>query len=167
MRIYTISHPSPLGDLLISGNERFITGIRYADMNPDMVEEVTKAPEAPALLRRCATHLDEYFAGWRRTFSLPLQQEGTPFQQSVWNALQKVPFGKTNTYLEVARRIGNEKSVRAVGLSNGKNQITIIVPCHRIVGANGTLTGYSGGLWRKKWLLEHEQHIAHGVLTLF
>lgn len=167
MRTYTISHPSPLGDLLISGNEKFITGVRYADINATLAEEASKPAEAPILLRRCATHLDEYFAGWRRTFSLPLQQEGTPFQHSVWNALQKIPFGKTTSYGAIAQKLQNDKSSRAVGLANGKNQIAIIIPCHRIIGANGYLTGYNGGLWRKKWLLDHEQRIANGVLSLF
>lgn len=165
MQITTIVHPSPLGDLLISGNERFITGVRYADINPNI--EAVQPADSPSLLRRCATHLDEYFAGWRRTFQLPLQPEGTPFQHSVWNALQKISFGKTKTYRQLAQELGNVKSIRAVGLANGKNQIAIIIPCHRIIGANGNLTGYRGGLGRKKWLLDHEQRVAHGVLSLF
>lgn len=167
MRIPTIAHPSPLGDLLISGNNSFITGVRYADLHPELQDKVVDAKNAPALLRRCATHLDEYFAGWRRTFGLTFQQEGTPFQQTVWQGLLKISFGQTSTYAELAQQIGNAKSSRAVGLANGKNQITIIVPCHRIIGASGKLTGYNGGLWRKKWLLDHEKRIAHGVLSLF
>ncbi len=167
MHTFTIVHPSPLGDLLISGNESFLTGVRYADLHQELEEEAVNADDAPALLRRCATHLDEYFAGWRRTFGLQFQQEGTPFQQTVWQGLLKIPFGQTNTYADLARQIGNAKSSRAVGLANGKNRIAIIVPCHRIIGASGNLTGYNGGMWRKKWLLDHEKRIAHGVLSLF
>ena len=167
MRTSTIAHPSPLGDLLISGNEKFITALLYADLNRPLVDEAVDPSDAPALLRRCATHLDEYFAGWRRSFGLTLQQEGTAFQQKVWQGLLKIPFGQTNTYAELARQIGSDRSSRAVGLANGKNKINIIVPCHRIIGASGNLTGYSGGLWRKKWLLDHEKRIAHGVLSLF
>lgn len=167
MRTFTIVHPSPLGDLLISGNDSFITGVRYADLNQELEEEAVNTDDAPVLLRRCAMHLDEYFAGWRRTFGLQFQQEGTPFQQTVWQGLLKIPFGQTGTYAELARQIGNAKSSRAVGLANGKNKINIIVPCHRIIGASGNLTGYGGGLWRKKWLLDHEKRIAHGVLSLF
>ena len=167
MRTFTIAHPSPLGDLLISGNDSFISGIRYADLYPELVEAAVSATEAPALLRRCALHLDEYFAGWRRTFGLKFQQEGTPFQQTVWQGLLKIPFGQTNTYGELARQIGNTKSSRAVGLANGKNRIAIMIPCHRIIGTSGNLTGYNGGMWRKKWLLDHEKRIAHGVLSLF
>jgi len=167
MQISTIVHPSPVGDLLISGNDSFISGIRYADLHPELAEKAVPPDEAPALLRRCALHLDEYFAGWRRTFGLQLQQEGTSFQQTVWQGLLKIPFGQTNTYADLARQIGNKKSSRAVGLANGKNQIAIMIPCHRIIGTSGNLTGYNGGLWRKKWLLDHEKHIAHGVLSLF
>lgn len=167
MRTFTISHPSPLGDLLISGNDSLITGVRYADLHAELKEQAIEAKDAPALLRRCATHLDEYFAGWRRTFGLSFQQEGTFFQQTVWKGLLKIPFGQTVTYSELARQIGNIKSSRAVGLANGKNQIAIIIPCHRIIGASGNLTGYNGGMWRKKWLLDHEKRIAHGVLSLF
>jgi len=167
MRTFTIAHPSPLGDLLISGNKSFITGIHYADLHAELAAEAVPANEAPALLQRCATHLDEYFAGWRRTFGLQFQQEGTSFQQTVWQGLLKIPFGETRTYGELARQIGNTRSSRAVGIANGKNQIAIVIPCHRIIGTNGNLTGYNGGLWRKKWLLDHEKRIAHGVLSLF
>ncbi|WKN45123.1 methylated-DNA--[protein]-cysteine S-methyltransferase [Tunicatimonas pelagia] len=167
MRTFTIVHPSPLGDLLISGNDSFISGVRYADLHQELEKKAVSTNNAPALLRRCATHLDEYFAGWRRTFGLQFQQEGTLFQQTVWQGLLKIPFGQTNTYADLARQIGNAKSSRAVGLANGKNQIAIIVPCHRIIGTSGNLTGYNGGMWRKKWLLDHEKRIAHGVLSLF
>ncbi len=167
MRTFTIAHSSPLGELLISGNDSFISGIRYADLHSELADEAIPASEAPPLLRRCALHLDEYFAGWRRTFGLQFQQEGTSFQQTVWQELLKIPFGETRTYGKLAQQIGSTKSSRAVGLANGKNQIAIIIPCHRIIGASGNLTGYNGGMWRKKWLLDHEKRIAYGVLSLF
>ncbi|RME78809.1 MAG: methylated-DNA--[protein]-cysteine S-methyltransferase, partial [Chloroflexi bacterium] len=112
--------------------------------------------EIPPLLQECIRQLEEYFAGQRQEFSLPLAPQGTAFQQQVWQYLLTIPFGKTVSYGDVARGIGSEKAVRAVGAANGRNPIPIIIPCHRVVGSNGTLTGYGGGLWRKKWLLEHE-----------
>jgi methylated-DNA-[protein]-cysteine S-methyltransferase len=108
---------------------------------------------------RCAavaTQLTEYFAGTRRTFDIPLALEGTPFQREVWTALLDIPYGSTTTYGELARRIGRPAAVRAVGAANGANPIPVIVPCHRVIGSNGTLTGYGGGLPRKKMLLELE-----------
>ena len=100
-------------------------------------------------------------------FSVPVAQTGSDFQQGVWAELLKIPFGETISYLELSKRIGDVKAIRAVGTTNGKNQIAIIVPCHRVIGSNGTLTGYAGGLWRKQWLLEHEMKIKHGVRMLF
>ena len=100
--------------------------------------------------------MDEYFKGQRTTFDLPVRQHGTAFQQSVWNVLTEIPFGKTVSYSWVAKKLNNPKAVRAVGAANGKNNVWIIVPCHRVIGADGSLTGYAGGLDRKKWLLTHE-----------
>jgi methylated-DNA-[protein]-cysteine S-methyltransferase len=111
--------------------------------------------------------LIQYFNGQRRTFDLPLHQPGTAFQQDVWNILTQIPFGKTISYLELARQTGDSKATRAVANANGKNNIAIIVPCHRVIGSNKELIGYAGGLWRKKWLLEHEAKVAYGVQTLF
>jgi methylated-DNA-[protein]-cysteine S-methyltransferase len=109
----------------------------------------------------------EYFQGQRRVFDLPVQQTGTDFQQSVWQQLIQIPYGKTISYMELARRMGDTKTIRAAASANGKNQLAIVVPCHRVVGSKNDLVGYAGGLWRKKWLLDHELKIAHGVLTLF
>lgn len=120
-----------------------------------------------AVLKNCTKQLDEYFSAKRTVFQLPLQQSGTPFQQSVWNELIKIPFGKTISYLQLARRIGNVKSIRAVGTANGRNNLSIVVPCHRVIGSDGSLTGYAGGLWRKQWLLEHENKHANGLRLLF
>lgn len=119
------------------------------------------------MLIQCAEQLIQYFNGQRRQFELPLNQEGTPFQQQVWNELQQIPFGKTISYLELARRIGDTKATRAVANANGKNNIAVIVPCHRVIGSNRELVGYAGGLHRKKWLLDLEAKIAYGVQTLF
>ena len=119
------------------------------------------------LIKNCKQQLTAYFNGTKREFDLPIQQNGTAFQQKIWTALQQIPYGKTISYLELSKRTGDIKAIRAVGTTNGKNQLSIVVPCHRVIGSNGDLTGYSGGLWRKKWLLEHEEKFAHGVQTLF
>lgn len=119
------------------------------------------------LLQKCVAQLNEYFAGERIIFDLPLQQKGSAFQQTVWNQLLKISYGKTISYMELAKRTGDVKAIRAVGTTNGKNQLAIIVPCHRVIGSNGSLTGYAGELWRKQWLLEHEGKFANGVQTLF
>lgn len=119
------------------------------------------------LIKNCKQQLTAYFNGTKREFDLPIQQNGTAFQQKIWAALQQIPYGKTISYLELSKRTGDIKAIRAVGTTNGKNQLSIVVPCHRVIGSNGDLTGYSGGLWRKKWLLEHEEKFAHGVQTLF
>ena len=121
----------------------------------------------PPMIIQCIEQLIQYFNGERRFFELPLNQEGTPFQKQVWNELASIPFGKTISYLELAIKMGDPKATRAVAAANGKNNIAIIIPCHRVIGADKTLVGYGGGLWRKKWLLEHEMKIAHGVQTLF
>lgn len=119
------------------------------------------------MLINCVEQLIQYFQGALRQFDIPLNQPGTPFQQEVWSELMRIPFGKTISYLELARRTGDTKATRAVANANGKNNIAIIIPCHRVIGSNRELTGYAGGLWRKKWLLEHEAKIAYGVQTLF
>jgi len=100
--------------------------------------------------------LKEYFAKERKTFLLKLNLQGTPFQQKVWKTLLEIPYGERTTYLELSRKLGNEKALRAVAAANGKNPLWIVIPCHRVIGSDGSLTGYAGGLWRKKWLLEHE-----------
>ncbi|KPZ60793.1 Methylated-DNA--protein-cysteine methyltransferase [Pseudoalteromonas sp. P1-13-1a] len=145
---------SPIDDIIIQATEN---GVGYVGFYPKThythtpIEQVTNEP---ALI--CAKQLSEYFNGRRITFNVPLDTHGTPFQNSVWQALLSVPFGKTSTYGDIARLLNNPKAVRAVGAANGKNPISIIVPCHRIIGANAKLTGYAGGLARKQWLLKHE-----------
>nr|MBP6335693.1 methylated-DNA--[protein]-cysteine S-methyltransferase [Bacteroidia bacterium] len=130
---------------------------------PASVGEDTNHP----LLQECKNQLSAFFEGNLTAFSVPVRQEGTVFQQKVWAELLKIPYGKTISYLELSKRMGDVKAIRAVGTSNGKNKIAIIVPCHRVIGTNGTLTGYAGGLGRKQWLLEHEMKVMHGVQTLF
>ena len=119
------------------------------------------------MLIQCVEQLIQYFNGQRRVFELPLSQEGTSFQQEVWNELVTIPYAKTISYIQLAIKTGDPKATRAVASANGRNNIAIIVPCHRVIGSNGQLVGYGGGLWRKKWLLEHEMKVAYGVQTLF
>jgi methylated-DNA-[protein]-cysteine S-methyltransferase len=114
----------------------------------------------PACLKTCKDQLLEYFQGTRREFSVPLDLEGSPFQLKVWNELLKVPYGTTISYLDLARRVGDVRALRAVGGANARNPVSIIVPCHRVIGMNGKLVGYGGGIQRKKWLLEHEYAFA-------
>jgi methylated-DNA-[protein]-cysteine S-methyltransferase len=118
-------------------------------------------------MHQCTEELIEFFNGKRKKFDIPVCQSGTAFQQRVWNELVNIPFGKTISYLELARMLGDEKVIRAAAQTNGKNKIAIIVPCHRVIGSDKSLVGYAGGLWRKKWLLQHEFRITHGIQTLF
>jgi len=149
---------SPLGDVLLAATEQGLVGVWFvfgqAHM-PDTRRWV--ADNAHPVLQNAAEQLHEYFQGKRLLFDLPLHTTGgTPFQRSVWQALQAISYGKTQTYGDVARKIGNAQAVRAVGAAIGQNPHSIIVPCHRVVGANGSLTGFAGGLDRKQYLLTHE-----------
>jgi len=119
------------------------------------------------MLINAIEQLIQYFNGERRNFELPINQPGTDFQKGVWSELMAIPYAKTISYLDLARRTGDSKATRAVANANGKNNVAIVVPCHRVIGANKELVGYGGGLWRKKWLLEHEMKVAYGVQTLF
>jgi methylated-DNA-[protein]-cysteine S-methyltransferase len=162
--IQTTYYHSPVGLLKISGTDHYITEIIFNDKIQRL--DVRKKILSPMLIQ-CLEQLIQYFNGQRRKFELPIHQQGSPFQQGVWAELMTIPFGKTISYIELARRIGDTKATRAVASANGKNNVCIIVPCHRVIGANKELVGYSGGLWRKKWLLEHEMKVAYGVQTLF
>ncbi|MFC5271499.1 methylated-DNA--[protein]-cysteine S-methyltransferase [Adhaeribacter terreus] len=142
---------TPLGWLQIAGSEAGITEVTFLDENPTVFPT-----EIPACLQNCYQQLSEYFKGERREFELNLAPNGTEFQQKVWQHLNAIPFGKTRSYLDVALQLGEPTYTRAVGSANGKNPLAIVVPCHRVIGANGSLTGYAGGLWRKKWLLQFE-----------
>lgn len=152
----TIYHQSPIGVLKITATDSAIQSIFFVDS-----DEACKEESQADILKDCVTQLDEYFAGKRTTFSFPYSFGiGSAFQQSVWEELAKIPFGKTISYKQLALRLGNEKLIRAAGTANGKNPMSIVVPCHRVIGSNGKLVGYAGGLWRKQWLLEHEQKLA-------
>jgi methylated-DNA-[protein]-cysteine S-methyltransferase len=147
---------SPLGPLLLTSDGTHLTGLFMetsgkTQSTAGWVEDA--AAEPLAATRR---QLSEYFAGSRRTFELPLRLEGTAFQQRVWRELTEIPYGETWSYGQLATRIGKPSASRAVGLANGRNPISILVPCHRVIGADGSLTGYGGGLERKQWLLAHE-----------
>ncbi len=161
---YTTYYQSPIGLLKISGTEAYISEVSFYDASH---KQTPKNKHIPNLLINCLEELIQYFNGELRQFTLPLNQPGTTFQQDVWNLLTQIPFGKTISYLELARKTGDSKATRAVANANGKNHIAIIVPCHRVIGSNKELTGYAGGLWRKKWLLDHEAKVAYGVQTLF
>ena len=140
---------TPLGIAKIVGDEKGITSISVLD------EGTISTIITPGLLV-AVTQLKEYFEGKRSIFSFKMNPKGTDFQQKVWKALLDVPYGKTRSYLEQSKIMGDVKAIRAVASANGKNPLWIVVPCHRIIGTDGSLTGYAGGLWRKKWLLEHE-----------
>jgi methylated-DNA-[protein]-cysteine S-methyltransferase len=155
-KIYITEFPSPIGLIQLRGTDRALTGV-FMEKHRHEPARPEDAIQDPAPLREAQRELEEYFAGERRDFSIPLAATGTPFQMQVWEALRAIPYGETISYGELARRIGNPKAVRAVGLANGRNPISIIVPCHRVIGANGTLTGYGGGLERKRFLLAFER----------
>lgn len=156
-------YKSPLGLIKIAGTSHYICSILFVDNEDDL----TPAAQPNALLNQCVEELIEYFNGVRNSFDIPVHQDGTAFQGRVWSELLNIRFGKTITYMDLAKRIGDPKSIRAAASTNGKNQLCIVVPCHRVIGSNHTLVGYAGGLWRKRWLLEHENKIANGVQTLF
>ncbi|MBC7950158.1 MAG: methylated-DNA--[protein]-cysteine S-methyltransferase [Chitinophagaceae bacterium] len=161
---YTTYYHSPVGLLKISGTEHFISDVSFHD---NTERAVGNKKHLPPMLIQCIEQLIQYFQGERRIFELPISQEGTAFQQQVWNELAVIPYGRTISYLELAIKTGDPKATRAVANANGKNNVAIIIPCHRVIGSNKALVGYGGGLWRKKWLLELEMKIAHGVQTLF
>jgi methylated-DNA-[protein]-cysteine S-methyltransferase len=142
---------SPTGMLEITATENGISEIKFLDDSESI--PVYKAEER---IEQCKLQLCEYFEGTRFSFDIEIDVEGTEFQKKVWNELLNIPYGKTQSYLELAIRLGDKKLIRAVGLANGKNPLPIIIPCHRIIGSDGSLIGYAGGLWRKKWLLDHE-----------
>jgi len=146
-----ITVDSPIGPITLVATEDAIVGCYMANAEaPDVPEKKTK------LLARAEKELREYFSGKRERFELPLEPAGTDFQRAVWGELQRIPFGSTRTYAQIAQKIGRPKAVRAVGAANGSNPIAVIIPCHRVIGADGSLTGFGGGLPRKKWLLSHE-----------
>jgi methylated-DNA-[protein]-cysteine S-methyltransferase len=140
---------TPVGFIEIKGDEAGIVSILFFD-------KAQPTSETPQLLKECIDQLQEYFAGKRREFSIKINPQGTEFQKKVWNELRKIPYGTTITYKELAIRLGDVLCIRAAGTANGKNKINIIIPCHRVIGSDGSLTGYGGGLPRKRFLLQYE-----------
>jgi methylated-DNA-[protein]-cysteine S-methyltransferase len=162
--VYYTYYQSPVGLLKIGGTDNYISELSFVDNK----EQVTHGePGISEIMHQCTEELIEFFNGKRRTFDIPVYQEGTAFQQRVWGELLNIPFGKTISYLELAKRLDDIKTVRAAASTSGKNKIAIIIPCHRVIGSDKSLVGYGGGLWRKKWLLQHEFRVTHGVQTLF
>jgi methylated-DNA-[protein]-cysteine S-methyltransferase len=149
MMMYTTWIDSPLGNLSLACDEEAVTEISFTRTT------LPTRQEHP-LLKQAEEQLAAYFAGERRSFDFPMKQEGTSFQQTVWKLLGRIPFGETCSYLDLSRQFGEVKAIRAVAAANGRNRLAIVVPCHRVIGSSGALTGYAGGLWRKKWLLQHE-----------
>jgi methylated-DNA-[protein]-cysteine S-methyltransferase len=152
--------PTPIGDLLVTGDDGGVTGVWFADSRDSCASRsgADRPPSAPVLA--AAEQLAAYFEGTLREFDLRLALSGSPFFTRVWEEVRAVPFGETRTYGQVAAQLGRPAATRAVGAANGRNPLPIIVPCHRLIGANGSLTGYGGGLERKRWLLDHEARIA-------
>ncbi|WP_029036314.1 methylated-DNA--[protein]-cysteine S-methyltransferase [Salinimicrobium xinjiangense] len=142
---------TPLGYALLEGDAAGIS--RFILTDEDNLPNTTPAPE----FTEAVSQLEEYFVGQRKEFDLQLNPQGTEFQKRVWQALQDIPYGKTTSYMELSKQLGDPLAIRAVAAANGKNPLWILIPCHRVIGSDGSLTGYAGGLWRKKWLLEHEQ----------
>jgi methylated-DNA-[protein]-cysteine S-methyltransferase len=150
MKVYKTCYQSEIGWVEITGNEEGVMTLEFVEEKGENDEYI------PGCMEKCLTQLEEYFKGERKEFSVKLNWEGTDFQIRVWEYLLTIPYGKTVSYMDIAKELGDEKAVRAVGTANGRNNIAIIVPCHRVVGSSGSLTGYAYGVWRKDWLLKHE-----------
>ncbi len=156
----TVYLKTPLGIAEISGDANGISSISILNFEREISLEI------PDTLQLAVKQLIEYFDSKRTDFTLRLNPKGTDFQQRVWQELAQIPFGKTMSYLELSKKLGDAKAIRAVASANGKNPLWIVIPCHRVIGSDGSLTGYAGGLWRKKWLLEHENPSSQGRLFL-
>lgn len=154
MTTYYQQMTCPFGTVHLYASEQHLKALLFKPWAKVQTHEVINASNP--VLDITMSQLEEYFLGTRQTFDIPLEPSGTEFQQKVWQTLQEIPFGQTWNYGQLAKAIGNKNASRAVGAANGKNPISIIVPCHRVIGANGTLTGYAGGLTAKEWLLKHE-----------
>lgn len=166
MTIYYCIHESPIGPLLLMSDGESLTGLHTPnDKYKPAIQPDWRRDESASPFAEVKDQLDDYFEGRRTEFSLPLKPEGTVFQRQVWEQLCGIPFGQTISYAELARRVGNPKASRAVGMANSRNPISIVVPCHRVIGADNSLTGYAGGLDRKRALLEHEAGKSRGAST--
>jgi len=156
---------SPIGPLTIGATDHGVRFVMWHDDQRPMPEAGKAGEGATVIVEATRRQLDEYFRGERTEFDLPLDPAGTPFQHAAWGALRTIAYGSTISYGEQARRLGDVRKARAVGAANGRNPIGIIVPCHRVVGANGSLTGFAGGLASKAWLLDHERRVLDAALT--
>ena len=144
---------TPLGNAILEGDTEGISKLSLTEDSPEM--DSNPAPE----LREAIKQLRQYFSGELKEFDLKLNPRGTDFQKSVWQTLLTIPYGRTISYMDLAKDLGDPLAIRAVAAANGKNPLWILIPCHRVIGSDGSLTGYAGGLWRKKWLLDHEQPV--------
>jgi methylated-DNA-[protein]-cysteine S-methyltransferase len=158
LNLQTTFFKTPLGTAKIVGDNNGIQSVSVLDKEVSTSIEETNL-EVSECLKQCVVQLDEYFTGQRTSFDLKLNPQGTTFQKRVWDELLNIPYNKTRTYLEQSKTLGDVKAIRAVASANGKNPIWIIIPCHRVIGSDGSLTGYAGGIWRKKWLLAHENPV--------
>jgi methylated-DNA-[protein]-cysteine S-methyltransferase len=164
---YTAYYHSPVGMIRITSDLQYITEVHFLSDSPQPNSPINQLPDSPKVLDQCVTQLMEYFNGGRKNFDLPIHQEGTSFQQRVWSELLTIPYGKTISYIQLSKQLGDPKAIRAAASTNGKNKIAILVPCHRVIGKKGDLVGYAAGLPRKKWLLQHEAKHTYGIQTLF
>ena len=156
------NHSTPIGIIRITEEDDFISSVHFLDDDIELI-----LPATP-LLRLAVQQIDEYFAGDRQIFDFPVKQHGSDFQQEVWQCLLTIGYGKTISYARQSKLMNNPLAIRAIAAANGKNNLAIIIPCHRVVGSDGSLTGYASGVWRKKWLLEHEARVSgFGQTTLF
>lgn len=157
LQTQTTYYKTPIGIAVIIGDENGIQSVSVLD--DDAISDELLNLETPTCLQECVSQLEEYFIGKRASFNLTVNPKGTKFQVKVWKSLLEIPYGKTRTYLGQSKALGDIKAIRAVASANGKNPIWIIIPCHRVIGSDGSLTGYAGGIWRKKWLLAHENPV--------
>jgi methylated-DNA-[protein]-cysteine S-methyltransferase len=163
-QLYYTYYESPIGLICIGGTEQYISEVMFIDNAEEMIHG---EPGITEVIHQCTEELIAYFHGKRKNFQTPIYQEGTEFQQKTWEELLTIPYGKTISYLQLAEQIGDPKATRAVAAANGKNKLMILRPCHRVIGSDRSLTGYAGGTWRKKWLLQHEFKTNLGIQTLF
>jgi methylated-DNA-[protein]-cysteine S-methyltransferase len=153
----TLYYTSPVGIIRVRGGDNGVTSLIFVDDEAESSGNHT-------CVKNCILQLGEYFDGTRRNFAVRIDPGGTSFQKRVWLALQSIEYGATTSYLLLSESLGDAKAIRAVGSANGRNPISIIIPCHRVIGSDGSLTGYAGGLWRKQWLLEHEGALQQNTL---
>lgn len=158
---FTSIYVSPIGKILIAADDKFVKRVEFIGDDVPVLENEN------GISIQCRKELADYFIGKIKSFTVRTNPDGTVFQKSVWTELSKINYGVTASYLQIAKRLGDEKTIRAAANANGKNPVAIIIPCHRVIGSNGSLTGYAGGLWRKKFLLEHEGVLQKNQLALF